>query len=68
MTRPGEIEYHSGGELVEIRAPKMTLVFTRQEWLRALGRGKAILRSRRMQEREAKALDRKVSATFPKFE
>jgi hypothetical protein len=63
----GEIEYHAGGELVEIRAPRMTLIFTKREWVAGLRRGKAILRSRRAQEREAQALDRKISASFPRF-
>jgi hypothetical protein len=38
------------------------------EWCRALKRGKSVIRNRQMQEREARALDAKVSANFPRFE
>jgi hypothetical protein len=43
----GEIQYHAGGDLVEIRAPRMTLVFTKREWVRGLRRGRSIVRARR---------------------
>jgi hypothetical protein len=64
----GEIEYHAGGELVEIKAPRMTVVLTRDEWIRGIRRGKSVLRNRAMRAREVRDLDRKIAAVFPHFE
>jgi len=48
-----EIIYHKG-DLVEVKAPKLTLVFTKAEWMRAIRRGKSVLRNRKAQAREEK--------------
>ncbi len=63
-----EIIYHSG-DLIEVKAPRLTLVFTKREWLRAIRRGKSVLRNRNAQAREEKrvalAVDEKMH--FPAF-
>jgi hypothetical protein len=48
-----EIIYHKG-DLVEVKAPRLTLVFTKAEWMRAIRRGKSVLRNRKAQAREEK--------------
>ena len=63
----GEIRYVADGELVEVKVPRCLVVFTRDEWIRGIKRGKSTLRNRAMRKREAQALDRKISASFPKF-
>ncbi len=40
-----EIIYHEG-DTIEIKAPKLTLIFTKREWMRAIRRGKSVLRNR----------------------
>lgn len=69
-----KIFYHRG-ELIEIKAPRMTLIFTKPEWLRVIRRGKAVLRNRQARKRKEKrgalALDaecEKHFGKFPKFE
>jgi hypothetical protein len=62
-------EFTAGGELVEVKIPRGFLVFTRDEWVRGIRRGKSVLRARRAHDREeariAKAVDAKMS--FPRF-
>jgi hypothetical protein len=63
-----EIIYHEG-DLIEVKAPRLTLVFTKAEWMRALKRGKSVLRNRKAEAREEKrvalALDEMMD--FPAF-
>jgi hypothetical protein len=63
-----EIIYHKG-DLVEVKAPKLTLVFTKAEWTFAIRRGKSVLRNRKAQAREKKrvalVVDEKMD--FPAF-
>ena len=64
-----QVEYHSGGELVEIRAPRMTVVLTKSEWIKGIRRGKAMLRSRRARDRDEARIAKAVDATmgFPRL-
>jgi hypothetical protein len=48
-----EIICHKG-DLVEVKAPRLTLVFTKAEWMRAIRRGRSVLRNRKTQAREGK--------------
>jgi hypothetical protein len=63
-----EIIYHSG-DLVEVKAPRLTLVFTKAEWVRAIKRGKSVLRNRKAQAREEKRVALAVDSMmdFPTF-
>lgn len=63
-----DITYHPG-DLVEFKIPKSTLVFTKAEWIRAIRRGKSVLRNRHAQKREEKRVQTAVDdmMQFPKF-
>ncbi len=63
-----EIIYHSG-DTIEVKAPRLTLVFTRAEWMRAIKRGKSVLRNRKAQAREEKRVALAVDEMmdFPAF-
>ena len=62
------IIFHKG-DLVEVKIPKSTLVFTMVEWTRAIKRGKSVLRNRQAQKREEKRIQIAVDEImeFPKF-
>ena len=51
-----EIIFHSG-DLIEVKAPRLTLVFTKAEWMRAIRRGKSVLRNRKAEVREEKRVE-----------
>jgi phage pi2 protein 07 len=63
-----DIIYHKTG-LVEVKIPKATLLFTKAEWVRAIKRGKCVLRNRQAQKREEKRVQDAVDdmMNFPKF-
>ena len=63
-----DIIYHQG-DLVEVKIPKATLVFTKAEWVRAIKRGKSVLRNRQARKREEKRAQTTVDEMmqFPKF-
>lgn len=63
-----DIIFHPG-DLVEVKIPKSTLVFTKAEWVRAIKRGKSVLRNRHSQKREEKRIQIAVDEMmhFPKF-
>jgi hypothetical protein len=51
-----EIVYEGGGELIEVRDVRVLLVFTKAEWIRAIKRGKSIIRARQAAAREEKRI------------
>ena len=63
-----DIIYHPG-DTVEVKMAKSTLVFTKAEWLRAIKRGKSVLRNRQTRKREEKRTQTVVDERmeFPKF-
>jgi hypothetical protein len=63
-----EIIYHKG-DTVEIKAPRLTLIFTKREWVRGIKRGKSVLRNRRAEAREEKRVALAVDdmMDFPAF-
>ncbi len=63
-----EIVYHND-DLIEIKAPRLTLIFTKREWMRAIKRGKSVLRNRKAQAREEKRVAMAVDEMmdFPTF-
>ncbi len=63
-----EIVYCKDGT-VEVKAPRLTLIFTKREWMRAIKRGKSILRNRKAQAREEKRVSLGVDSMmdFPTF-
>ncbi len=63
-----EIIYHDG-DTIEIKAPRLTLIFTKAEWTRAIRRGKSVLRNRKAQAREEKRVALAVDSMmdFPTF-
>ena len=63
-----EIIYHEG-DLIEVKAPRLTLVFTKAEWMRAIRRGKSVLRWRKAEAREKKRVALTVDdmMDFPTF-
>jgi hypothetical protein len=63
-----EYKFNDSGEWVFLKIPGSLLCFSRDEWARAIKRGKSVIRNRKARQREARSLDRKQAATFPHFE
>ena len=63
-----DIIFHPGN-LVEVKIPKAALVFTKAEWVRAIKRGKFVVRNRQAQKREEKRVQVAVDEMmhFPRF-
>ncbi len=61
-----EVEWKDG--MVQVSMPRCVLLLTEKEWAEGIRRGKLALRRRRAEEREARYLDEKISAAFPRFE
>ena len=47
-------EYAKGGEWIYVHVPRCLLVFTRDEWIGAIKRGKSVIRNRKLWAREAR--------------
>jgi hypothetical protein len=63
-----DVIYHA--DMVEVKVPQCTLIFTMKEWEGAIRRGKGVLRNRQAKKREDKRVQETVDdmMDFPSFQ